>query len=226
MPGGEKVGLDPPMEIHLRDGGLTPTWSRSFPTRLERETSLKWRQSRGAARSSITRPSPRHLRQLFDGYRSTDDAIIEVKFLAPYRKQRRIFAGILCADHVCRRLCTATSKLTPCCSVVGQKASSGADRNYEHELLFRPGLCRPELMRRAELFLESMRTHHSRRSPSSADHPAREMADRRHLYARGHQLGRRSAGSPDLVYGETAESRHHAYDESSKQGRHKAAGAR
>ena len=84
-----------------------------------------------------------------DGYRAADDAVVEVKFLAPWRN-REEFLPAYYAQVVLQMLCTGARNGI---LVVGQ----GTSEPVEHEIAFDAAYAQ-ELMRRAEAFLHSMRT--------------------------------------------------------------------
>jgi hypothetical protein len=139
----EKVGLDPPMETTyaMEAGTAMEPVILNF---LERETSPITRRG-----EIVDHPTVPDVCCKLDGFRPADNAIIEVKFLAPYRNKEEFlpaYYGQCCLQMIC--VGTRNGKL-----VVGQ----GTSEPVEHELLFDDDYA-TELMRRADLFLESMRT--------------------------------------------------------------------
>ena len=84
-----------------------------------------------------------------DGYRAADDAIIEVKFLAPWRN-REEFIPAYYAQCILQMLCTGAKNAF---LVVAQ----GTSDPVEHEIIFDADYA-AELMRRIDAFLQCMRT--------------------------------------------------------------------
>ena len=139
----EKVGLDPPMEstYAMEAGSHMEPFILDW---LERHTGAITRRG-----EIVDHPTHPDICVKLDGYRSTDDAIIEVKFLAPYRNKEE-FLPAYYAQTMLQRLCTGSKNAV---LLVAQ----GTSEPIEYELLFDQAYA-DELMRRAELFLESMRT--------------------------------------------------------------------
>ena len=139
----EKVGLDPPMETtYAMDAGTA--MEPVILNFLERETSPITRRG-----EIVDHPTHPDVCVKLDGFREADDAVIEIKFLAPYRSKEEYlpyYYPQVCLQQICTR---AKSGIL----AVGQ----GTSEPVEHEVLFDQAYA-DELMRRADLFLESMRT--------------------------------------------------------------------
>ena len=147
----QKVGLDAPDP---------ETWAMKLGAHVE-SLILDHIESQNAhlaqtACSTITRrgeivdhPEIKDICVKLDGYRAADDAVIEVKFLAPWRNKEEFLPSYY-AQVMLQMLCTGSRNGI---LVVGQ----GTNEPVEHELVFDEAYAQ-ELMRRAEAFLQSMRT--------------------------------------------------------------------
>jgi hypothetical protein len=138
-----KVGLDPPEPT---------TWAMRAGSHME-PLIIDWLESETAP---VTRRGEIVDHKLvsdicvkLDGYRAADDAIIEVKFLAPWRNKEE-FLPAYYSQCILQQLCTGARNAM---LVVAQ----GTSEPIEHELMFDQEYA-DELMRRAAAFLQSMRT--------------------------------------------------------------------
>jgi hypothetical protein len=139
-----KIGLDPPEPEN---------WAMRAGAHME-SLILDWVSQ--TAHSPITRRGEIVDHELvsdicvkLDGYRAADDAIIEVKFLAPWRNKEE-FLPAHYAQTMLQRLCARTRNAV---LVVAQ----GTSEPVEYELEFDQDYA-DELMRRTAAFLQSMRT--------------------------------------------------------------------
>ena len=125
----EKVGLDPPMETTyaMEAGSHMEPFILDW---LEKQTSAITRRG-----EIVDHPTHPDICVKLDGYRSTDDAIIEVKFLAPYRNKEE-FLPAYYAQTMLQRLCTGSKNAV----LAGRARHIRADRA---RTAIRPGLCRP-----------------------------------------------------------------------------------
>jgi YqaJ-like viral recombinase domain len=97
----------------------------------------------------VDHPSVSDICVKLDGYRATDDAIIEAKFLGAWRTREDFIPAYAAQVHL-QMLCLGTRNGV---LVVGQ----GTSEPVEHEIVFDQAYA-DELMRRAEAFLVCMRT--------------------------------------------------------------------
>lgn len=140
----EKVGLDPPQ---------AETWAMKAGAHMECLI-LDYVASQNAY--PITRrgeivdhPTVRDVCTKLDGYRTADDAVIEVKFLAPWRT-REEFVPFYYPQCLLQKLCTGARNMR-------LVTAQGTSEPVEHELEFDEGYA-TEMMRRVEAFLFCMRT--------------------------------------------------------------------
>jgi hypothetical protein len=139
----QKVGIDPPMETTyaMEAGSHMEPFILDW---LEKQTSPITRRG-----EIVDHPGNKDVCCKLDGFRAADDAVIEIKFLSPYRTKDEYlpaYYGQVCLQQICSG--ARNGRL-----VVGQ----GTSEPIEHELVFDPTYA-DELMRRAQLFLQSMRT--------------------------------------------------------------------
>ncbi len=138
-----RAGLDQPD---------TPNWAMRAGSHMERLI-LDWLEEQS---SPITRrgevvyhPEIADVCAKLDGYRAADDAIIEVKFLAPLR-HREEYLPAYYPQTMLQRLCTGASKAV---LVVAQGTNEPIDFEHEYDADYAA-----ELMKRAGVFLNCLRT--------------------------------------------------------------------
>jgi hypothetical protein len=140
----EKVGLDPPP---------VATWAMRAGAYMEPLILDERERQTGCPITRrgeiVDHPTVADVCVKLDGFRSADDAIVEAKFLAPWRN-REEFVPTYYAQCILQMLCTGAKNAT---LVVAQ----GTSDPVEHEIIFDQDYA-DELMRRAAAFLVCMRT--------------------------------------------------------------------
>ena len=140
----EKVGLDPPP---------AETWAMRAGSHMEslilNERELQTGHKITRRGEIVDHPTIPDVCVKLDGYREADDAIIEVKFIAPWRNREEFIPAYAAQVHL-QMICVGTRNGV---LVVGQ----GTSDPIEHEIVFDQAYA-DELLRRAQAFLVCMRT--------------------------------------------------------------------
>jgi len=137
-----KVGLDPPEP---------ETWPMRAGAHMERlildERELQTGHPITRRGEIVDHPAIPKVCVKLDGYRAHDDAVVECKFLGPYRTKDDFIPGYY-AQCMLQKLCTGASNMV---LVVAQ----GTSDPVEYQLVYSQGYAE-ELMRRAAAFLLCM----------------------------------------------------------------------
>jgi predicted phage-related endonuclease len=140
----EKVGLDPPQpETYAMRAG-----SHMEPFILDE---LQQRTGQAITRRGeiVDHPSIADICVKLDGFRATDDCVVECKFLGPWRT-RDEFIPAYYAQCILQMLCTGARNAI---LLVGQ----GTSEPIEHEIVYDQAYA-DELIRRALAFIQCMKT--------------------------------------------------------------------